>query len=166
MTMIPPETPNEHLHRCWREQYCSSCLTQPSCSWCPFTQACVPNAHPISLLAPAYDQQICPHWSERWEIRTQPFGCQVSSITSLSVLVAVAATLVVVGLVWTVAVIWRRAKSRLWAESWTSRWRAWKSKWDDGVGVKWVLWRGEGGDGGGERVERVGEEEPLLGSVS
>jgi len=106
----------EHFFRCWRQQRCDLCVNEPECSWCPFvraskmryclyvlytllisnqTWACVPNKYPVQLLAPAYDEQICPHWAERWEIRTQPFGCQVSTITTLSTATAIASTLAV-----------------------------------------------------------------------
>lgn len=66
-----------------------------SCGTCQ-TSSCVPNSHTIPMLAPAYDENICPHWAERWEIRTRPFGCQVSTITSLTSLVSIASTVVLV----------------------------------------------------------------------
>ncbi|RDA91484.1 hypothetical protein CP533_4592 [Ophiocordyceps camponoti-saundersi (nom. inval.)] len=81
-----------HRMRCWSHQDCSGCLNDDGCSWCPFTWACVPNACPIPLLAPAYDARICPHPAERWELRTRPFGCRVSTTTSLTAVVAVLAT--------------------------------------------------------------------------
>ncbi|PFH58773.1 hypothetical protein XA68_13215 [Ophiocordyceps unilateralis] len=83
---------SHHLARCWSHQDCSGCLDDAECSWCPFTWACVPNACPIPLLAPAYDAQICPHPAERWELRTQPFGCRVSTTTSLTAVATVLAT--------------------------------------------------------------------------
>lgn len=50
----------------------------------------------MQLLAPAYDEQICPHWAERWELRSQPLGCQVSTITTISTSVAILSTLAVI----------------------------------------------------------------------
>ncbi|RDA87958.1 hypothetical protein CP532_3417 [Ophiocordyceps camponoti-leonardi (nom. inval.)] len=83
---------HHHLMRCWSHQDCTGCLNDDECSWCPFTWACVPNACPIPLLAPAYDARICPHPAERWELRSRPFGCRVSTTTSLTAVVAVLAT--------------------------------------------------------------------------
>jgi len=54
----------------------------------------VPNIYAIPPLAPAYDEDICPHWAERWDIRTRPLGCQVSTITSLTCIISVLSTLV------------------------------------------------------------------------
>jgi amino acid transporter len=90
----------------------------------------------------------------------------VSTITSLSVLVAVAATLLVVGLIWAGVVVWRLARRRLREGNWEARWRAWRDKWDEGAGVGWMIWRGEGGEEGGGGGERAGEVQPLLGSGS
>lgn len=58
------------------------------------TWSCVPNSHRVPFLAPAYEDQICPAASEQWELRTQPLGCSVSSITALTAIVSVASTLV------------------------------------------------------------------------
>jgi hypothetical protein len=58
------------------------------------TQTCVPNNYAVPPLAPAYDEDICPHWAERWDIRTRPLGCQVSTITSLTGIISVLSTLV------------------------------------------------------------------------
>ncbi|PHH77992.1 hypothetical protein CDD80_7503 [Ophiocordyceps camponoti-rufipedis] len=89
-------THGRHLARCWSHQDCRGCLDDDAgCSWCPLTWACVPNACPIPLLAPAYDARICPHPAERWELRSRPFGCRVSTTTSLTAVVAVLATILV-----------------------------------------------------------------------
>ncbi|KLU85307.1 hypothetical protein MAPG_04335, partial [Magnaporthiopsis poae ATCC 64411] len=87
--------------RCWRHQDCQPCLVEDGCSWCPFASSwtCTPNAYSIPLLAPAYNENICPHWAERWEIRTRPLGCQVSTITALTGAVSIASTLTIVALV-------------------------------------------------------------------
>ncbi|KAL2136257.1 hypothetical protein VTI74DRAFT_4690 [Chaetomium olivicolor] len=165
--MPTPETPTDHLHRCWRQQFCPSCLDEASCSWCPFTQSCVPNTHPLPFLAPAYDEHICPHWSERWEIRTKPFGCNVSTVTSLSVVVSVLATLIVLGLGWGVVVVGR---SRWLRGCWCSLrvwWRESRSRklgWRDGEGIRPGFSRGMTDGGGGEG--RTQEQEPLLGPGS
>lgn len=58
----------------------------------------MPNSHTLPLLAPAFQPGVCPHPLERWELRTRPFGCRVSSTTSLAVLAAVAATAVAAAL--------------------------------------------------------------------
>ncbi|CAK7201067.1 hypothetical protein SEUCBS139899_003768 [Sporothrix eucalyptigena] len=74
---------------------------------------CVPNDYLVPALAPAWEgDHMCPHWAERWELRTRPLGCQVSTITSLTALVAVAVTLAVVLLVWAVVVLVRRFRQR------------------------------------------------------
>ncbi|ORY66262.1 uncharacterized protein BCR38DRAFT_313518, partial [Pseudomassariella vexata] len=86
----------EHFWHCWKQQNCYSCLDQSACSWCPFSWTCVPNSNRIPLLAPAEDKNVCPHWAERWEIRTRPLGCQVSTITTLTALVSIFSTLFVV----------------------------------------------------------------------
>ncbi|KAK4461256.1 hypothetical protein QBC42DRAFT_94915 [Cladorrhinum samala] len=111
------------LLRCWRQQSCSSCLDTSSCNWCPFTQSCTPNTYAIPLLAPAYDENICPYWAERWEVRTRPLGCQVSTITALSVIIAVLSTLAVAFLIWLILVSTRRLKRRITSGS---------TSWEDG----------------------------------
>ncbi|KAL2165460.1 hypothetical protein VTH06DRAFT_758 [Thermothelomyces fergusii] len=161
--MASSHPPSDHFLRCWRRQLCPSCLDQPGCSWCPF--ACVPNTAAIPLLAPASDAQICPHRSERWELRTRPLGCRVSAITALSVLAAVASTLALVGLVCAAASVCA-PRSR------PDRWRIWAAGWAGGGRVGdgdagwafWRGWRGRGrgvgaGDGGSSGP---GEEDPLL----
>lgn len=98
------------------------------------TQSCTPNTYAIPLLAPAYDENICPHWAERWEVRTRPLGCQVSTITALSVIIAVLSTLTVVFLIWLILVTTRRLKRRMMSSS-TSRgdgeqtWLAYTRSW-------------------------------------
>ncbi|KAK1705564.1 hypothetical protein BDP67DRAFT_583090 [Colletotrichum lupini] len=90
------ESSEEHFFRCWNHQDCKVCLAENECSWCPMTSACVPNSYAIPLLAPAYDENICPHWAERWELRTKPLGCQVSTITSLTSIISIVSTFIVV----------------------------------------------------------------------
>jgi hypothetical protein len=67
--------------------------TVQSCELIMQTWSCVPNSYRVPLLAPIYNEGICPHPAERWEVRTHPFGCNVSTTTSLTAVVSVAATL-------------------------------------------------------------------------
>ncbi|WZH39609.1 PSI domain-containing protein [Fusarium acuminatum] len=122
----------EHFLRCWKRQTCKGCLAISQCSWCPFTWSCVPNTQKIPLLAPAYDENVCPHWAERWELRTRPLGCQVSSITSLTAIVTIISTfvfvLITVLLAMTIRWLWRYHKKnprwwRLQSHRWASTWR-------------------------------------------
>ncbi|KAK3328814.1 hypothetical protein B0H66DRAFT_596430 [Apodospora peruviana] len=128
----------QRLYRCWALQGCditylllllnSITTNAPSPKQ---TQSCVPNNHRIiPLLAPAYNKHICPHRSERWEIRTNPLGCHVSTITTLTSIVNILSTLLVVLLVWLAAWAVARLRKRnrekpgwLWnIISSTSRW--------------------------------------------
>ncbi|KAG7050192.1 plexin repeat domain-containing protein [Colletotrichum scovillei] len=121
------ESSEEHFFRCWNHQDCKVCLAEDECSWCPMTSACVPNPYAIPLLAPAYDENICPHWAERWELRTKPLGCQVSTITSLTSIISIVSTFVVVLLVALIVlgVRWGRRRSKQ-DPDW---WRLWKRDW-------------------------------------
>ncbi|KAI0596667.1 hypothetical protein F4775DRAFT_594168 [Biscogniauxia sp. FL1348] len=116
-----------HLLRCWRIQDCKGCLSQPDCSWCPFSWTCIPNSYRMPLLAPAWDENICPHWAERWEIRTRPLGCQVSTITTLTSLVTIASTLVFVLVVMSIVL----ATKKMWAygQKRPGFWRVWEYDW-------------------------------------
>jgi hypothetical protein len=76
---------------------------------------CVPNDYLIPALAPAWEgDYVCPYWAERWELRTRPLGCQVSTITSLTALVAGSGTLVVALLLWLLVVVVRRLRRVRW----------------------------------------------------
>ncbi|KAL7942239.1 hypothetical protein V8C42DRAFT_162248 [Trichoderma barbatum] len=120
------ETADEHFKRCWAQQGCGGCLNNKGCSWCPYTWSCVPNEYTIPMLAPALGGNICPHPDERWEIRTRPLGCGVSSSMTLAVVVTILATLAAV-LVVAAAVItvWRIRKSgqKVISWAWVSRWK-------------------------------------------
>ncbi|KAI5926895.1 hypothetical protein F4810DRAFT_493544 [Camillea tinctor] len=116
-----------HLLRCWRIQDCKGCLAQPDCSWCPFSWTCVPNSYRMPLLAPAWEENICPHWAERWEIRTRPLGCQVSTITTLTSLVTIASTLVFILLV--MLAVLATKKVRVYGRKYPGFWRVWKYGW-------------------------------------
>lgn len=131
----------ERLLRCWIHQGCDSCLKTKACSWCPFvslitapfltrriitnmplwTWSCVPNDHTIPLLAPAYEKDVCPYSDERWEIRTQPFGCRVSSTTSITAIVS--AFTVLVSILWVFGFMALVARLRRLHASRKSRWK-------------------------------------------
>jgi hypothetical protein len=88
--------------QCWRLTNCDDCLgSKHPCSWCAVSQTCVPNAHPFPIVAPIHNESICPlSWRERWEMRAKPFSCRCSTMTFMSVVVAVLSTLVGVLLIW------------------------------------------------------------------
>jgi len=104
---------------CLGRQSCDACLSTEDklpCVWCPFSSACLPSSNPEAplLLAPFYDKDdnMCPlGYRERWEVRTRPFGCQVSSITFLTGVVSITSTLLSVELM--VLLAWA-VKSKLW----------------------------------------------------
>ncbi|KAL1999390.1 hypothetical protein VTN02DRAFT_4588 [Thermoascus thermophilus] len=110
------------LHICWRRQSCGSCLADNDddddghgveCGWCPFSSACVPILHPSSnqssfphhlrlpgILTPIHNAHICPLGApERWDLRTAPFGCAVSTMTLLTTVISVLGTLAAIGMV-------------------------------------------------------------------
>ncbi|OTA93624.1 hypothetical protein M434DRAFT_288719 [Hypoxylon sp. CO27-5] len=124
---------------------------------------CVPNSHRIPFLAPAQDENICPHWAERWEVRTRPLGCQVSTITTLTSIVSIASTLVFVLLV-TLAV-WGVRKLRAYGKKNPGWWRVWRYDWRRFV-RDWQRWlrvkAGMRNDVLARESLREGEPEPLL----
>lgn len=141
------------------------------------TQSCIPNTYPIPLLAPVYNENICPHWTERWEIRTRPFGCHVSTITTLTAIVSVLSTVTLVILAF--LTIWGVKKVRRLTErypDWAGRsseavWRRLKGAVVKFGGLFNFSWRTKGrGDGedyiGGDGLpvvaEGIGERQPLL----
>ncbi|KAL7922615.1 hypothetical protein ACQKWADRAFT_74323 [Trichoderma austrokoningii] len=115
---------DDHFQQCWAQQSCGGCLDTVACSWCPYTWSCVPNQHAIPLLAPAFNAEICPHPDERWEVRTRPLGCKVSSRMGLTVAVTVVATLAAV-LVVAASIILVRKMRKSGTLSWEriSRWK-------------------------------------------
>lgn len=149
--MAIPDPSDAHLLRCWRHQDCKGCLNEDRCSWCPFvgqphllhrapatdtikSWSCVPNNHTVQALAPAYDEDVCPHWAERWEIRTRPLGCQVSTITSLTSIISIASTLIVLSMIlliaWAIIRLRRRHKQAEpgWWRFWKRGWRSWTAR--------------------------------------
>lgn len=155
--MIPTDPSDAHLLRCWRHQDCKGCLDESHCSWCPFSWACVPNNYTVPALAPAYDEGICPHWAERWEIRTRPLGCQVSTITSLTSLVSIASTIALALII----VIWlfcfRRIR-RYHQQQPAGWWRFWEWNWKPRTGGIWFR--------SSDRDADAAEQEPILGRSS
>lgn len=105
------------LYHCWRLINCESCLaTDYPCSWCSISSTCVPNTiynFPFQILAPIKDENICPlGWRERWELRAKPFSCRCSTMTLMSVVIAVPCTLAVVVVLQILTVILRWAIRR------------------------------------------------------
>ncbi|KAJ9217881.1 hypothetical protein DTO166G4_272 [Paecilomyces variotii] len=165
------DTSDPLFHICWRRQSCGSCLTgDVPCSWCPFSSTCVPNPSRIPIFSPFQSRNVCPLGSkERWEIRTTSFGCNVSALNFLSVLVAVISTLAVVGLMFLLVWIGKKV-ARQWTEKrakgitvleWvrSSDWRIWRPQ-------RWIRRDNErheeavANDGD---LEQSGERRPLLG---
>ncbi|KAI1737812.1 hypothetical protein F4680DRAFT_199170 [Xylaria scruposa] len=147
-----------HFRRCWAIQDCQGCLRQPDCSWCPFSWTCVPNSHQIQFLAPAWEgDYTCPHWAERWEIRTRPLGCNVSTITTLTSLVAITCTLLFMLLVWLASMAARRLVTyNTKHPGWWRIWRANRLRRQLGI---------LGIPAAETQVEREQEREPLLPST-
>ncbi|KAF2153502.1 hypothetical protein K461DRAFT_278314 [Myriangium duriaei CBS 260.36] len=82
---------DKHLAQCWRIQDCNSCIRSThSCGWCPNSHGCVPVT---TLFDPVRNPDICPHWAERWELRTKALGCGCSTLTLLAVLITIVCTI-------------------------------------------------------------------------
>ncbi|KAH8815228.1 hypothetical protein F5884DRAFT_169575 [Xylogone sp. PMI_703] len=120
------------LLRCWAHQDCSSCQAEGPCSWCPTSSTCIPNTSAIHILAPISNAGICPLQSERWELRARPLGCHVSTITLLTCIVSVLATLTLMGLM----VISIRSVHiiRTWPKGWWKVWKHYDREW-------WKRWK-------------------------
>ena len=89
--------------------------------------------------------------AERWEIRTRPLGCRVSTITTLTSAVSVASTavLIVLILLFTILVRWLRKRSHE---------KPGRPAADERNQGKWNLWRWRGL----RRPSTVDESAPLL----
>ncbi|CZR50967.1 uncharacterized protein PAC_00842 [Phialocephala subalpina] len=164
------EAYDDMLRICWSKQDCSSCLNtgwmraddggaSVGCSWCPGSQTCIPNPTHPPLFAPFHNPNICPLWYERWELRTKPLGCYVSTITFLSVIVAVISTLLVVSIL--VAIGFGIRKCVLWNREERNRgwWRFWRWR----VGLRDARGRKRGARGRTNGVVEDGERASLLG---
>src|ERR1700733_2959222 len=105
-TTFPGDDPDLFFH-CWTRPHCPACLSPSNpypCSWCATSQTCVPNtvfSYPFGILSPIKSAEICPlAWRERWEMRARPFSCRCSSMTFVSVVVAVLGTFLSLLLIW------------------------------------------------------------------
>jgi hypothetical protein len=115
------------FHRCWRLQTCDVCISsEDPCAWCAVSQSCVPNVDHgtlFSILAPIRNESICPlGWQERWELRTKAFGCRCSTMTAISVVVAVLSTMFGIVLLWAIARAGKRIV-RIWKKRGEDWWR-------------------------------------------
>ncbi|TVY30381.1 hypothetical protein LHYA1_G000463 [Lachnellula hyalina] len=105
------------------------------------SSTCVPNTSKIPILAPIHNPDICPLWSERWELRTRPLGCHVSTITFLTCIISVLATFLAVG----AAVVgfkvgWRiQANWKTRSEGWWKVWSLYRPGWWRGWRLRWIL---------------------------
>lgn len=116
---VENESSDDLLYKCWGHQDCWDCLSIGPCSWCPVSSTCVPNVTPMQILAPILNSDICPLWSERWELRARPFGCHVSTITFLTFLGSIYGTLLAMGLVILIMKCMGNGESnRGWFEVW------------------------------------------------
>ncbi|OAA79594.1 hypothetical protein LEL_03080 [Akanthomyces lecanii RCEF 1005] len=102
----------EHFLRCWAQQDCGRCISTDECSWCPYTWACVPNKQHPAFLAPIYNEDVCPARAERWELRSQPFGCRVSTYTVFSTAITINVTLLLMLVLWLFGLALRHVRRR------------------------------------------------------
>ncbi|GAO51887.1 hypothetical protein G7K_5978-t2 [Saitoella complicata NRRL Y-17804] len=71
---------------------CRSCLSQSGYGWCPMTSTCTPS--PRGIFSPIWNSTICGFDAHaRWDLRTNPMGCYVSTMTLGAFLFAFVATL-------------------------------------------------------------------------
>lgn len=132
----------------------------------------MPNSYTVPALAPAFEENICPHCklqmsagvfvtdeqptgAERWEIRTRPLGCQVSTITSLTSLISIASTIAFIGIIAGLVLAAKRLR-RYRQQRDAGQWHFWKHRWTS-RGSSGLLPSSDHDDG---HVE----EEPLLGA--
>ncbi|KAJ5301777.1 hypothetical protein N7508_006640 [Penicillium antarcticum] len=145
-----PEDNDALFHVCWRRQSCLNCLAgDVPCSWCAISSTCVPNTARVPIFAPIGLETICPLGSkERWELRALPLGCHASTLTVLSVMIAVLGTVafggVLFGIVWLVQRVRRR-----WKETEYGRASDRKSGHEGhsgglGIGLFLAFWPGKG----------------------
>ncbi|TVY41251.1 hypothetical protein LSUB1_G002639, partial [Lachnellula subtilissima] len=105
-----------------------------------WTKLLAAGAHQIPILAPIHNADICPLWSERWELRTRPLGCHVSTITFLTCILSVLATFLAVG--FTVVgfkVGWRiQANWKTRSEGWWKIWSRYRPGWWGGLRLRLI----------------------------
>lgn len=119
----------------------------------------MPISNRLAPMAPAYDENVCPHWAERWEIRTRPLGCQVSTITTLTSLVTIACTLLVALLGFLAVFGARRLRAYDMAHpGWWKVWRWVRRSRRDGR----LVWERTPHETEHGSTEPLGEREPLL----
>lgn len=90
------------------------------------SNTCIPAR---SIFSPIQRPDICPLASERWELRTRTFGCNISTRNLLSIITAVVATLLVVAILAGVYVLYKRRQRR----------REWLS-WGNNSGSNFGFW--------------------------
>ena len=98
----------------------------------PQSSSCIANDWPIPILAPIGRPGICPLSGERWELRAKGTGCEISTLTFLTVIVAVLSTTALGLLIWATLSLSRRLR-RVWKarKSYTERMKHdLRSKWD------------------------------------
>ncbi len=130
--LVAPGDDLDLFFHCWVRPHCEACLAPSAypCSWCATSQTCVPNTvfpYPFGILAPIKSADLCPlAWRERWELRARPFSCRCSSMTVVSVVVAVLTTL------WVLLLIWILVSFGRWAG------RRWRTRKQRERGVRWI----------------------------
>lgn len=92
--------------------------------------------------------------AERWEIRTRPLGCQVSTITSLTSLVSIVSTIIFIGIVAGLVFAIRRIR-RNQQQRESNQWHFWGQSLWRSRGASWFL-------PSSNREDSQAEEEPLL----
>ncbi|KAJ5794050.1 hypothetical protein N7457_000649 [Penicillium paradoxum] len=134
------------------------------------SSTCVPNPSRFPIFAPIGSSIICPLGSkERWEMRALPFGCDASTLTVLSVIVAMLGTLALGGVV--VGVVWLVRRTRRWKEAeyeridgeeqGSSAWQSWDLGLASIVGL-FPYWSRMGDQTEAEEGEDAAETRPLL----
>ncbi|KAJ4993473.1 hypothetical protein SVAN01_01021 [Stagonosporopsis vannaccii] len=94
-----PKDDWDRLFKCWGISDCGDChRSNGSCGWCPISSTCLPLptdrlSRAFPLLTPVRYKGICAFGSERFELRTGGLGCQVSTITFLTAIVTIFATI-------------------------------------------------------------------------
>lgn len=92
--------------------------------------------------------------AERWEIRTRPLGCQVSTITSVTSVVTIASTIIFIGLVTGLVLAVKRIREYQQQQE-AGRWQFWHHHWWNSQGSSGLL--SSSYDDNGQA-----EQEPLL----